>query len=338
MNGSSVPESRVHRIADGMRRLAVGSSMGWLVVLAICYGTRAAPVALITILPPWFWAAPGVLLVPLSRRRGAWRNLLGPLVAWAIFLLVFCEEPRVVLTVLRAWPNPAWTHAVEGGRGIRVVSINTGGGDMDAVREALALHPDLLVISESPGDAPLRAELEKRGGMTLVHGAEVSIVARGEVRPIEVDKAARWLMNAAEVKLGELRVGIVGVHLPAPRFSFRIWSLADWREVASSQTSRTAAMTTVMSNVEKMDGAMMLVVAGDFNAPAGDAIYRLLPSGLQDSWPAAGIGLGNTMINDMPVVRIDQVWVDRRLRCDATVARKTVSSDHRAVVADVSMR
>ncbi len=80
-----------------------------------------------------------------------------------------------------------------------------------------------------------------------------------------------------------------------------------------------------------------LLVGGDFNAPAGDAIYRLLRPRLRDAFAVAGRGWGNTALNDIPVSRIDQVWASDAFRPTAVTARRTAYSDHRMVVADLQL-
>ncbi|MEN6581066.1 MAG: hypothetical protein ABFD54_01285 [Armatimonadota bacterium] len=46
-------------------------------------------------------------------------------------------------------------------------------------------------------------------------------------------------------------------------------------------------------------------------------------------------GWGNTVLNDFPVQRIDQVWLSDGLRAISVRAHKTRHSDHRLVVCDV---
>ena len=71
------------------------------------------------------------------------------------------------------------------------------------------------------------------------------------------------------------------------------------------------------------------------NAPAGDAIFRLLQPHLRDTFLDGGLGWGDTIVNDIPLQRIDQVWVSPTFRTAEVVARKTQNSDHRIVVCDL---
>jgi endonuclease/exonuclease/phosphatase (EEP) superfamily protein YafD len=81
-----------------------------------------------------------------------------------------------------------------------------------------------------------------------------------------------------------------------------------------------------------------LIMGGDFNSPAGDAIFRLMPKRLHDSSREGGIGWSDTAFNHVPVLRVDQVWISDQLTAEAVVARETVNSDHRMVVCDLIAR
>jgi len=78
-----------------------------------------------------------------------------------------------------------------------------------------------------------------------------------------------------------------------------------------------------------------IILGGDFNAPAGDAVLRLLRPRLHDAFREGGRGWGNTVLNDLPVLRFDQTWLSGDLRATRVHARKTQRSDHRMVVCDI---
>jgi endonuclease/exonuclease/phosphatase (EEP) superfamily protein YafD len=82
-------------------------------------------------------------------------------------------------------------------------------------------------------------------------------------------------------------------------------------------------------------GSVPLIVGGDFNAPAGDAVFRLLRPRLRDAFAEAGCGWGNTIINDFPFARIDQIWIGRHWQAIAVQAQPSAHSDHRIVIADL---
>lgn len=80
-----------------------------------------------------------------------------------------------------------------------------------------------------------------------------------------------------------------------------------------------------------------MILAGDFNARQGDAVFRLFKPYLHDAFVKGRCGWGNTMPNEWPMLRIDQVWLSHELRAERVFTVQTVHSDHRMVVADVSL-
>jgi len=87
--------------------------------------------------------------------------------------------------------------------------------------------------------------------------------------------------------------------------------------------------------VDKVSAGVPVILGGDFNLPAGDKLFRILPSRIRDTFRIAGRGWGDTLDNDVPFIRIDQIWCDDHFRPISTVVRKTVNSDHRMVVCDL---
>jgi len=62
---------------------------------------------------------------------------------------------------------------------------------------------------------------------------------------------------------------------------------------------------------------------------------RRLKRRLHDTFLIAGTGLGNTLINELPFVRTDQIWINDGMRAAHVFVRRTEHSDHRMIVADL---
>ena len=60
--------------------------------------------------------------------------------------------------------------------------------------------------------------------------------------------------------------------------------------------------------------------------------------GLSDSWLETGGGWGATMMNGIPVIRIDRIWLGEGLQPTGSHARKTEHSDHRMVVTEFRLK
>ena len=106
----------------------------------------------------------------------------------------------------------------------------------------------------------------------------------------------------------------------------RLDNAADVRSV------QVAAVLDAIDNVHTP-----LIVAGDFNTPPRGRVYRRIAHRLSDSFRAAGWGLGYTFRSDVPVLRIDYVFLGggaRATRCEVPL---TGASDHLPVVADIAI-
>ena len=72
--------------------------------------------------------------------------------------------------------------------------------------------------------------------------------------------------------------------------------------------------------------------------PARDAASRGLMPELKDAYLQSGAGLCNTITNDDPMHRIDQIWISGELNPIVMRVFKTKNSDHRMVVCDIKVR
>lgn len=123
----------------------LGFSLVLCLALWACYLIRSEHCAALTLWPAWFWVGPGLVLTVLARRGGLWPTavICGP---WVVFLVTCAEEPKVLLTALRRWPNPEWQRARAQGKAIRVISLNCAGGSEQAAAEVLKYQPDIVLL------------------------------------------------------------------------------------------------------------------------------------------------------------------------------------------------
>ncbi len=97
-------------------------------------------------------------------------------------------------------------------------------------------------------------------------------------------------------------------------------------------------MREVVEVMHAVPAGRPMILAGDFNATAGDAVFRLLAPRLRDAFAEAGRGWGNTWPKVLPLVRIDQVWISREWQVVNVTAQRAGPSDHRMVVCDLERR
>lgn len=306
--------------------------------MALCYLLRADGCAAITVFPAWVWAVPGLLLALAGWRMG-WRAVVALFALWVLYLGVVPEEGRVLLAH-RPLPPVAPPPGA-----IRVVSLNCGGGNPLAADEVLAYHPDIVLLQESPSSRHVEAlarRLFPQDPVTLV-GVDAAIITHGRLEPMPPPRSLPTLVRGAYVYArvtlpGGRRIGVVSLRLLPPLLRMDLWSPACWRDQRENRQLRRAQLRAITGQYADWPTTEPLILGGDFNAPAGDAVCRLLTPRLHDAFREGGAGWGNTHMSDLPLLRIDQIWLSPNLRATAVTARPTRHSDHRMVVCDLVVR
>jgi endonuclease/exonuclease/phosphatase (EEP) superfamily protein YafD len=328
--------SRPRRRLDGQAALLWVSAVYWIALTAT-YALEWDAFGAVTVWPPWLWAGLGVVIMApgISRRCGRASALLG--LAWAVFLVGFCEEAWYPVRALRAWPAPGFEAARKAGHAVRVVSVNCCAGEVEAALEARRFAPDVVLLQESPGPAEMprlaRELFGAEGGWVCV--GDNAVLARGTCTRIRFAPRSVYPYLWCRVKLaGGPELEAVSVHLVPPQLRTDLWHPAAWTSTAGLERGRRAQLTPLVQTVAQVPPGTPLVVGGDWNAPARDGILRLLRPYLRDSFRVRGIGWGNTVINELPVSRFDQVWSAGPLSPQGTLAVRSRHSDHRMVVAD----
>jgi endonuclease/exonuclease/phosphatase (EEP) superfamily protein YafD len=322
------------RIEKPVRIVLLALSVLLWAAMSLCYALRPDPCAAVTIWPAYSWLVPGLVLAGLAW-RGLGKRVAAPVVLlWLVYLVAFSEETRSV-TRLSRWPVPGWHAAVQEGRALRVVSLNCA-SSKEAAAEVVRYHPDIVLLQESPSqeEAKRLARLVFRDDAAVAWSADTSILARGTITARPVPRLAPFVQGRVRLASG-IEAEVFSLRLMPPVARFDLFSPSCWREQAQNRRLRREQVRDIARQIATVPGAVPLIVGGDFNAPAGDAVFRLLKPRLHDSFAEGGIGWGNTATNDTPVSRIDQVWISRHFRAAAVLARTTRHSDHRMVVCDL---
>jgi vancomycin resistance protein VanJ len=310
----------------------------WL-FFAACYATRADEVAAITVFPAWVWIIPGLVTALLgffSKTVRWWAAAL--LALWAVYSFLWVDEARA----LRHLPNQAPdTEKPPAAGQLRVITLNCAGGVLEAAKETIACHPDIVLLQESPGPQEVQALGQQwfgKGEHTF-SGVDASLITRGTAERLAPKRREDQLnFVAARVTLaGKQVVYVVSLRLVPTVFRMDLWSPDCWQEQTRNRRQRREQLQVVADWLETLPSDAPIIVGGDFNAPAGDAVFALLEKrGLRDTFVEAGVGAGDTIINDMPFHRIDQIWV-RGAQPLSAAAQKTVNSDHCLVVSDIRL-
>jgi endonuclease/exonuclease/phosphatase (EEP) superfamily protein YafD len=297
------------------------------VVLTAVYLIRPDSAAAITVYPPGVWIIPGLLLLIPSRHRQARRASLAFLLCWLVFAVLCVEEPRSLLRVL-----PTRT------ADLRVVTLNCAGGNMQAAEEVAVYHPDIVLLQESPRRDEVHAVARQLFGAQagVAYQLESSVLVRGTVLGTRTQQDANRFATLARVRLASGReLTVVSLRLAPPVFRLDLWTPDNWQAQTENRQLHRKQLAGV---AEWLDPAMPTILGGDCNAPAGDAALRVLRPTLHDTAAVAGRGWIDTMDNETPALRIDQVWVSRHFTPVSVTAHRTRHSDHRLVVCDLTWR
>ena len=304
------------------------AEFGLALILGIVYQFRPDPFAALTVLPAWSWL---LLALPMvfgwRRANRRWTTLATA--AWLLFAVVHAEE---LSSLARGWFQPIEDDKPTGA--LRVVTLNCGGGHADALAETLPLKPDVLLLQEPPSRPETELFCKRLFGAAgeTRYDMDTAILIRGNLTDVRRSDSRIFFSHARADMVGFGPVDLVSLRLDTGHVQLNLWNPDCWR---THYRWRLRQLAQIREIAAELPVQTPLLVAGDFNAPQQDRIFSLLPTGMQDAFAIAGKGIGNTILNEIPVLRIDQIWVSSHFQVVQSFARRTQASDHRLVVADL---
>ena len=301
------------------------------VLLILTYSLRPDSLAAITIFPSWAWLGLLIPTLPFLRRRHIRLSLL-PLAAWLTYVVMHVEEPR---SFARGIIYPI--NEEKAPTSLRLVSMNCGGGLDTPLNELFDLQPDIIFLQEPPSRQHIElftGELFGDNGQ-FIYDADTCIIARGRLT------SAKSTVSSIFYSYGALELQEVGtLHLISLRLRtgstrLDLWNPNTWSEHKAQRILQRNQLQEIITAVGTHD---TMIIAGDFNAPQGDGIFSILRTHFFDTFRTSGKGFGNTIINDIPVLRIDQIWVSFDFVALQSFSRKSMYSDHRFVISDIKIK
>ena len=324
---------RFSRDSKWFQAIVLGCSVLLCCAVAIIFWLQPDYFAAMLVLPRWMWIAPGLLLALLGWTRTR-KRMVGIAVAlWFLHAALFTQEFRSLFRF-----GHGSTPENNSDAALRVISLNCNGGNEDAAAEVSNYHPDLALFEESPLRQSLRAMAVKILGPDAESfcGSDVSIVARGKITSIPVENAESAPFAHAHIRFTSGVVAeIFVVRLQPYNIRADLWSLDCWRKQYQIRLRQRSQFEWVEREIKKVPSDVPIILGGDFNLPAGDRLFDGLRFRLKDSFHETGRGWGDTLDNDLPVLRIDQIWYDNHFRSVSVEAHRTQNSDHRMVVCDL---
>ena len=166
----------------------------------------------------------------------------------------------------------------------------------------------------------------------ILSGVDTALTTRGKIERI----ASTGYYVIGKVRLStDQEVGVVSLRLSPPPFRFDLWNPDCWRAFRNHRIKQREEIVALSKVLQDLPSDLPLIVGGDFNANPRDAIFAELPAALHDSFSSAGSGWGNTITNEVPFLRIDQIWINELFQPLRVVSEAAVETDHRAVIADL---
>jgi len=227
------------------------------------------------------------------------------------------------------------------GQMLRVVTLNCAGGSSAAAAEVARFHPDIILWQEIPSPPEIRRLTKKILGprAEVVMGLDTAIAARGRVEAQMLPREMQRFCAQARVHFSDGReMAVASLHLMTPPLRVDLWSPDCWKSQSQQRQIQREQLQSIGTRLAKISTTMPVIVGGDFNMPQGDAVLRLLQPRLQDSFRLGGLGWGDTITNEFPLLRIDQIWVSSAFTVRGVRAYHTRYSDHRMVVCDLILR
>lgn len=325
------PTSLLQRLLQILCKLLTVIAIVFAVVCILFYSIRFDRFSAFTFLPAWLWLCVGLISTVLIAfiQRNAAVVLLG---LWSLFVVLHVEE---AFSLVRAAADGVFASASkQADRQITIVSLNCLGGQIKAARETASHAPDIVLLQETPSvlvDLQNFADelFVKRGHVLL--GADNTILSRFPIEVIPVVGSTNWVHARVKLPSGNF-VRVISLRLKPPVIDIDLHSAACWRAHFEDRVLRRESIQSIRDQIESVPSEEQLIVGGDFNVPAFDGCLSPLRDRLIDAFSVAGRGWGNTVLNDLPLFRIDQIWISNEFHCDSVRAFKSRNSDHRLVV------
>ncbi len=325
------------------------ASLGLHFVIVAAYARRWDHAAALTVFPFWAWCLLGLLLVGWSWLVYRQRSVLVLCGLWLVTMVVGSDETKPLLRLNTAVPERGIPPERNGQRLIRVISLNCRFLNPIAAEEVIPWQPDIVLFQEAPAPQVLdhlaRKLYQDDKPGHVIGGYEVAVVTRGKVNgfvtPVQSFTTPSILRELpCSIELDGRMIHVVCVHLNGAVTDVGLHRPSTWESHYRNRLSRREEMKDVRQYLElqKVLLSAPIVIGGDFNAPAGDAVFRELMPEFKDAYAAVGAGWGNTFPNKTPLLRIDHIYANALLEPIAARTVETANSDHRMLVVDFALR
>lgn len=295
--------------------------------------------AAFTTFPIWVWGFFGMAAAGVAYLFFKTRFSLVLSVVWLFTLFFLADEARVIGAGNGEGPEIGRAQPFRDSPTIRVATFNCE-NQANFEKSLLDFQPDIVFLQEVRSVPLLQkftAKLyEGRGDFRFDPRNGCAVIVRGKLSgEMKVPKYRSQHLTATLPDGRQIQ--LVNLHLQPACLNMRLWTRDCWREHRHNRLQRRLELYYALSVLEQKTAYPRIpaIVAGDFNAPANDAVYHLFGSAFTDAFSAVGSGWGNTYHRDAPVLRIDHIYAsNQRLVPVRSRAFTVPDSDHRLLIAD----
>ena len=317
-------------------------SLGLHFFTIVLYIRLPLKLAAITIYPIWVWGAIGLTLSSICFLFFKTRGSLALILIWTFTVLLLADEARPLsrLGVEPLAEAPAPPHA--GTRVLRVVTLNCE-YKADPIKAMGDFEPDVIFLQEMPPAYRIKQLIDQvfegKGDYRYDLRKHCAIIVRGTIHNEFRFPNYRSQLITAEMLNGR-KLNLLNVHLISAATNMKLYRRDCWREHIQNRTLRQFEMAYSLAGLKQYTSYPQFpaIVAGDFNAPANDAVHRMMEKEFTDAFAAVGTGWGNTYHRSLPLLRIDHIYSSDKLIPVRSRTFRRDESDHRMVVADFIFR
>ena len=349
------PDLQVRGASRRWRRASLlVAVMCWSYVVALLLAWSARhwaanrwwPATVLLFTPGWTAIVPLLILIPAAailRRRLLWLLLAG---------VSFVAGPTAGLCLGRTAAPPERAN----GRVIRILTCNVHALAVDVarMRALIALaQPDVVALQDSRSQR--QRELFDGGGWHTRRAGGLFLASRypiGRMEDLELGQLALPSSVAAncddphlrgeaacfELELPAGRVRIFNLHLASPHEALGNF-FCDPSHAAAllSANSARRCFESLVVQRRAAEAGEEVVLAGDFNTPPDDPIFREGWTGFSDAFAATGFGWGYTYRTRHGSLRIDHILTGSGTRCIRCWTGPPVGSPHLPLIADIRL-
>jgi len=281
-------------------------------------GERFWLTLLLAYIPQQIWLIPPIFLTVLMLLHHKW--WLAAVSIIPVFL---------VLVLLMGVPVPKPAPKLQSQ--LRVLTWNLyygrGGPSLDEL--FIQALPDIICIQEANPWA--KRSLEKTLELPQFKGwhadicGELVILSRFPLKRLGTTNSALWVTVDVDGK----EIVIANVHFAVP-FKPKLSNITPGKIRAADNLR----MRQTKEVLDKIPAGSPTIVCGDFNTPPNTRIYRMLGSQMKNVFHIVGKGFGLSYKRELPMVRIDHIFLKGRLEPVRCWMPKINASNHRPVCAD----